>query len=88
MEGIPPARASDNEDVIWALETAESLWKRDARVDAIVWVRRAASGAADSGDEERAAALLQEAVVLTAARGGSGQRQPAGHRRRHRLPSR
>ena len=48
MEGIPPARASDNEDVIWALETAESLWKREARVDAIVWLRRAAQEAAEA----------------------------------------
>jgi CRP-like cAMP-binding protein len=65
MEGIPPARASDNEDVVWALETAESLWKRNARVDAIVWLRRAAQEAADSGDDDRAAALMVEAATLT-----------------------
>jgi hypothetical protein len=64
MEGIPPARASDNEDVIWALETAESLWKRDSRVDAIVWLRRAAQEAADAGDDERAASLLADATGL------------------------
>ena len=65
MEGIPPARASDNEDVIWALETAESLWKREARVDAIVWLRRAAQEAAEAGDDDRASALMVEAAALT-----------------------
>ena len=65
MEGIPPARPSDNEDVIWALETAESLWKRNARVDAIVWLRRAAQEAADAGDDDRAAGLMVEAAALT-----------------------
>ncbi len=67
MEGIPPARASDNEDVIWALETAESLWKRNARVDAIVWVRRAAQEAAEAGDADRASSLMVEAAALTEA---------------------
>jgi hypothetical protein len=65
MEGIPPARASDNEDVIWALETAESLWKRNARVDAIVWLRRAAQEAAEAGDDDRASTLMVEAASLT-----------------------
>ncbi len=65
MEGIPPARASDNEDVIWALETAESLWKRNARADAIVWLRRAAEEAAEAGDDDRASALMVEAAALT-----------------------
>jgi CRP-like cAMP-binding protein len=65
MEGIPPARASDNEDVIWALETAESLWKRNSRVDAIVWLRRAAQEAAEAGDDDRASSLMVEAATLT-----------------------
>jgi CRP-like cAMP-binding protein len=65
MEGIPPARASDNEEVRWALETAESLWKRSALVDAIVWLRRAAQEAAQAGDEDRASGLMVEAAALT-----------------------
>jgi len=65
MDGIPPTREGDTEDVIWALETAESLWKRQARIDAIVWVRRAAQAAADAGDGERAASLTREAATLT-----------------------
>jgi hypothetical protein len=69
MDGIPPARESDNEDVIWALDTAESLWKRNARVDAIVWVKRAAQEAAEAGDETRAAELVAEAASLTEALG-------------------
>jgi hypothetical protein len=67
MEGIPPARASDNEEVSWALETAESLWKRDARVDAIVWLRRAAQEADQSGDKARASELSLGATALTEA---------------------
>ena len=45
MAGIPPALDSDAEDVAWALQTAEALWKRNERVDAIVWLRRAAQSA-------------------------------------------
>ena len=45
MNGIPAAQDTDVEDVIWALETAEALWRRGERVDAIVWVRRAAQAA-------------------------------------------
>jgi len=67
MEGIPPARATDNEEVRWALETAESLWKRSALVDAIVWLRRAAQEAAQSGDADRASGLMLEAATLTEA---------------------
>ncbi len=65
MDGIPPPRTSDNEDVIWALDTAESLWKRGVRADAVVWVRRAAHEAREAGDDRRAAELLTEATALS-----------------------
>jgi hypothetical protein len=45
MVGIPPVHDADAEDVAWALQTAEALWKRNERVDAIVWLRRAAQAA-------------------------------------------
>ncbi len=38
----PRSRTGFRSDVVWALQTAESLWKRGERVDAVVWVRRAA----------------------------------------------
>ena len=43
MLGIPPAKDSDAEDVVWGLQTAETLWKRGERIDAVVWLRRGPS---------------------------------------------
>ena len=65
MEGIPPARKTDAEDVVWALQTADALWKRNERVDAIVWLRRAAQAAGEADDDERAVALARNAAELT-----------------------
>src|ERR1700733_6406733 len=65
MEGIPPARKTDAEDVVWALQTADALWKRNERVDAIVWLRRAAQAAGEAEDDERAVALARNAAELT-----------------------
>ena len=64
MDGIPPALPSDLEDVAWALETAGSLWKRGERVDAVVWVRRAAQAAGEGDDAKRAATLGRYAAEL------------------------
>lgn len=64
MDGTPPALPSDLEDVAWALETAEALWKRGERVDAVVWVRRAAQAAGDGEDAKRAATLARLAAEL------------------------
>jgi hypothetical protein len=64
MNGIPPASPSDSEDVAWALETADALWKRGERVDAVVWVRRAAQAAGEGEDAKRAAALARHAAEL------------------------
>ncbi len=32
MPGIPHALETDTEDVTWALQTAEALWKRNERL--------------------------------------------------------
>jgi hypothetical protein len=63
--GIPPALDTDVEDVVWALETAASLWKRDERVDAIVWLRRAAQAAGEAEHDDRALLLAREAAELS-----------------------
>jgi hypothetical protein len=65
MDGIPPAKSTDVEDVVWALQTADALWKRNERVDAVVWLRRAAQAAGDAEDDERAVALARNAAELT-----------------------
>lgn len=64
MQGIPPARETDTEDVAWGLQTAEALWKRGERVDAVVWLRRAAQGAAEAADDDRALELARSAAEL------------------------
>src|ERR1700735_501964 len=65
MEGSPPATATDVEDVVWALQTAEALWKRNERGDAIVWLRRAAQAAGMTNDDDRALVLARGAAELT-----------------------
>ena len=64
MRGIPPAIDTDAEDVAWALQTAEALWKRNERVDAIVWLRRAAQAAGEAEDDDRALELARDAAEL------------------------
>jgi len=65
MAGIPPVVDTDAEDVAWALQTAEALWKRSERVDAIVWLRRAAQAAGEAEDDDRALVLARGAAELT-----------------------
>ena len=62
---IPPPLDTDAEDVVWALQTAESLWKRDERADALTWVRRAAQAAGEAEDDDRALSLARAAAELT-----------------------
>jgi hypothetical protein len=64
MLGIPPAIDTDAEDVVWALQTADALWKRNERVDAIVWLRRAAQSAGEAEDDDRAFDLARSAAEL------------------------
>jgi hypothetical protein len=65
MRSIPPALATDTEDVTWALQTAEALWKRNERVDALVWLRRAAQAAGEAEHDDRALELAHDAAELT-----------------------
>jgi hypothetical protein len=65
MDGIPPALDTDVEDVVWALQTADALWKRNERGDALVWLRRAAQTAAEANDDDRALVLARNAAELT-----------------------
>ncbi|MGA2448477.1 MAG: cyclic nucleotide-binding domain-containing protein [Polyangiaceae bacterium] len=64
MPGIPPVIPTDAEDVAWALQTADTLWKRAEHVDAIVWLRRAAQSAAEAEDDDRALVLARQAAEL------------------------
>ncbi|HEX3771917.1 MAG TPA: hypothetical protein VHV30_13665 [Polyangiaceae bacterium] len=64
MPSIPSAIGTDAEDVVWALQTADALWKRAERVDAIVWIRRAAQAAGDASDDDRALDLARSAAEL------------------------
>jgi hypothetical protein len=64
MAGIPLAIDTDSEDVAWALQTAEALWRREERLDAVVWLRRAAQAASDAEDDDRALMLARNAAEL------------------------
>jgi hypothetical protein len=64
MPGIPPALETDTEDVTWALQTAEALWKRNERTDALVWLRRAAQSAGEMEQDDRALELAHDAAEL------------------------
>ncbi len=64
MVSIPQALDTDTEDVVWALQTAEALWKRAERTDALVWLRRAAQAAGEAEDDDRALALARVGADL------------------------
>src|ERR1700722_9741829 len=64
MDGIPPALETDVEDVVWALQTADALWKRNERGDALVWLRRAAQAAGEANHNDRAFDLARGAAEL------------------------
>lgn len=63
--GIPAPLDSDDDDVAWALQTAQVQWKRGAVADAIVWLRRAVDAAIACGRAERATELNGVAANLT-----------------------
>jgi hypothetical protein len=65
MVAIPSTKDTDPEDVVWGLQTAEALWKRGERIDAIVWLRRAAQAAGDAADDDRALELARAAAELS-----------------------
>lgn len=51
---IPEPREDDDDDVAWALQTAQVQWNREAYADTIVWLRRAEESAKSVGALERA----------------------------------
>jgi len=65
LAGIPPPLDSDDDDVAWALQTAQVQWKRGAYADAIVWLRRAVDSAISAGHAPRANDLSGAAWRLT-----------------------
>lgn len=65
MPAIPPAIDTDVEDVVWGLQTADALWKRGERIDAVVWLRRAAQAAMDAEAPSRAVELGRIAAELS-----------------------
>jgi len=62
---FPPVLDDDDDDVAWALQTAQVQWKRGGQADAIVWLRRAADTADQLGLVWRAADLRRSADELT-----------------------
>src|SRR5689334_282691 len=62
--GIPPTIDGDDDDVAWALQTAQVQWKRGAFADAVVWLERAVESAMGLGAHERAADLNRAVHVL------------------------
>ena len=65
MLEIPVVKDTDAEDVVWGLQTADTLWRRGERIDALVWLRRAAQAAGDANDDDRALELARYAAELT-----------------------
>ncbi|HEY4106235.1 MAG TPA: cyclic nucleotide-binding domain-containing protein [Polyangiaceae bacterium] len=63
---FPEPLDDDDDDVAWALQTAQVQWKRGGQADAIVWLRRAADTADQLGLVWRAADLRRAADELTA----------------------
>jgi CRP-like cAMP-binding protein len=63
---FPQALDDDDDDVAWALQTAQVQWKRGGQADAIVWLRRAADSADQLGLVWRAADLRRSVDELTA----------------------
>src|SRR5215469_8532735 len=61
---IPPASKGDTEDVAWALSTAEAMYARGDRRDALKWLRRAAEAASEAQADDRALELAKAAASL------------------------
>ncbi len=61
---IPSAKKDDTEDVAWALSTAEAMYARGDRFDALKWLRRAAESASEAQADDRALELAKAAADL------------------------
>src|ERR1044072_4323948 len=78
MREIPPTKTTDAEDVAWGLQTADTLWKRGEKIDALVWLRRAAQAAGDANNDDRALELARYAAELTEGRAPAEAQGDAG----------
>ncbi len=58
---LPRAHDDDEDDVAWALQTAQVQWERGGTADAIVWLKRAAESAAEAGKYPRSADIQRRA---------------------------
>lgn len=54
---IPLPLDDDDDDVAWALQTAAVQWRRGAKADSVVWLRRAVESAMEVGHVPRATQL-------------------------------
>ncbi|MCL4752822.1 MAG: hypothetical protein KJ015_21860 [Myxococcales bacterium] len=54
---IPLPLENDDDDVAWALQTAAVQWRRGAKPDAVLWLRRAVESAMEVGHVPRAMEL-------------------------------
>ncbi len=61
---IPPANTDDAEDVAWALSTAEAMYARGDRTDALKWLRRATEAASEGDTDDRALELAKATAEL------------------------
>jgi hypothetical protein len=61
---IPPANKEDPEDVAWALSTAEAMYARGDRNEALKWLRRAAEAAAENQTHDRSVQLAKAVADL------------------------
>jgi hypothetical protein len=73
---IPPAKKDDSEDVAWALSTAEAMYARGDRGDALKWLRRAAESASEAQADDRALELAKAAAELAGVIGPSPSAPP------------
>ncbi len=62
---IPPVLDEDDDDVAWALQTAQVQWTRQAYGDALTWLERAVETAEGIGATGRAEQLRVSAAALT-----------------------
>lgn len=61
---FPTAKDDDDDDVAWALSTAQVQWKRGSKADAVVWLRRAIDSAVAVSATWRAAELTAQTDAL------------------------
>lgn len=64
---FPAAKDGDSENLAWLRSTAEALWGKGEREDALVWLERAAKDAESEDRADRAAELRDAASRLASA---------------------